>query len=86
LFVDDFNHIPQTSDSEVLGWKGLKLKIKQGLDSVGSFYSELVSTVGEAVGVTDGEPYWNGYLGKWQVWVNFGSGYKSVVCDCLVGV
>ena len=80
------HHIPQTSDSEVLGWKGLKLKIRQGLDSAGSFYQELVSTIGKSVGVADGEPYWNGYLGKWQVWVNFGSGCKSVVCDWLAVV
>jgi hypothetical protein len=65
-------------------WKGLKLKLQQGLDSIGSSYSELVSTIGETVGVADGEPYWNGYLGQWQVWVNFGSGCTSVVCDWLV--
>ncbi|MBD2512809.1 hypothetical protein H6G91_37485 [Nostoc muscorum FACHB-395] len=64
-------------------WKGLKLKIQQGLDSAGSFYNELVSKVGEAVGVADGEPYWNRCLGQWQVWVSFTDGCKSVVCDWL---
>ncbi|MFW9257787.1 hypothetical protein [Nostoc sp. CALU 546] len=64
-------------------WKGLKLKLQQGLDSIGSSYSELMSKVGEAVGVADGEPYWNAYLGQWQVWVNFAWGCKSVVCDWL---
>ncbi|WP_306558173.1 hypothetical protein [Nostoc sp. 'Peltigera malacea cyanobiont' DB3992] len=49
------HHIPQTSDREILGWKGLKLKIRQGLDNVGSFYQQLVSQVGEAIGVADGE-------------------------------
>ncbi|BBD70188.1 hypothetical protein NIES4072_65540 [Nostoc commune NIES-4072] len=68
------------------GWKGLKLKLQQGMDCAGSFYNELVSTIGEAVGVADGEPYWNGYLGQWQVWVNFASGCKSVFCDWLVAV
>ena len=68
------------------GWKGLKLKLQQGLDSAGSFYNELVSKVGEAVGVADGEPYWNAYLGQWQVWVNFGGGCRSVVCDWLMVV
>ena len=67
-------------------WKGLKLKLQQGLDSIGSCYSELISKVGEAVGVADGEPFWNGYLGQWQVWVNFGSECRSVVCDWLVAV
>ncbi|WP_392476567.1 plasmid replication protein, CyRepA1 family [Nostoc sp. C110] len=67
-------------------WKGLKLKLQQGLDSIGSCYSELVSKVGEAVGVADGEPYWNGYLGQWQIWVNFGSECRSVVCDWLAVV
>ncbi|WP_339379290.1 plasmid replication protein, CyRepA1 family, partial [aff. Roholtiella sp. LEGE 12411] len=80
--------IPQTltplESPATHGWKGLKLKMRQGLDSVGQFYSELVSTIGSAVGVADGEPYWNGYLGQWQVWVNFAHGYRSVVCDWLV--
>ncbi|MBC1219667.1 hypothetical protein GNF10_30130 [Nostoc sp. UCD121] len=49
-------------------------------------WQQLVSKEGEAIGVADGEPYWNSYLGQWQVWVNFGSGCKSVVCDWLVGV
>ncbi|WP_375443277.1 plasmid replication protein, CyRepA1 family [uncultured Nostoc sp.] len=74
------------SSPQVQAWKGLKLKIQQGLDSAGSFYNELVSKVGEAVGVADGEPYWNRCLGQWQVWVSFTDGCKSVVCDWLVGV
>ena len=81
--------IPQTftqEDPEVLGWKGLKLKMREGLDSAGRFYTELVSQVGEAVGIADGEPYWNRYLNQWQVWVNFATGCKSVVCDWLVAV
>ncbi|MEA5626709.1 hypothetical protein [Nostoc sp. UHCC 0251] len=60
--------------------------MRLGLDSVGKFYKQLVSAVGEAIGVADGEPYWNGYLNQWQVWVNFGSGCTSVVCDWLVVV
>ncbi len=45
---------------------------------------QLVSKVGKAIGVTDGEPYWNGYLGQWQVWVNNGS--RVYVCGVrLVG-
>ncbi|MGF2037305.1 MAG: hypothetical protein RMZ43_018625 [Nostoc sp. CmiVER01] len=57
-----------------------------GLDNVGSCYSELISKVGEAVGVADDEPYCNGYLGQWLLWVNFAWGCTSVVCDWLVGV
>ncbi|MEH1910520.1 MAG: hypothetical protein V7L05_17655 [Nostoc sp.] len=60
--------------------------MQQGLDSAGRFYTELVSQVGVAVGVADGEPYWNGYLGQWQVWVKFGGGCTSVVCDWLAVV
>jgi hypothetical protein len=74
------------SSPQVQAWKGLKLKMQQGLDSAGQFYQQLVSTIGSAVGVADGEPYWNGYLGQWQVWVKFGSGCRSVVCDWLVAV
>ncbi|MCC5619950.1 hypothetical protein [Nostoc sp. CHAB 5715] len=53
--------IPQTftqvEDPELLGWEGLRLKLRQGLDSVGKFYQQLVSQVGEAVGIADSEPY-----------------------------
>ena len=82
--------IPQTLtpvESPVTqGWKGLKLKMQQGLDSAGSFYNQLVSTIGSAVGVADGEPYWNAYLGQWQVWVKFADECRSVVCDWLVAM
>ncbi|MBD2527318.1 hypothetical protein [Nostoc sp. FACHB-133] len=81
--------IPQTFTQEdpfVQRWKGLSLKLRQGLDSVRQFYQQLVSQLGEAIGVADGEPYWNGYLGQWQVLVNFGSRCTSVVCNWLVAV
>ncbi len=82
--------IPQTltpvESPAVLGWKGLKLKLRLGLNSTGQFYQQLVSKVGDGVGVADGEPYWNGYLNQWQVWVNFIDGCRSVVCDWLVAV
>jgi hypothetical protein len=82
--------IPQTltqvESAAIQGWKGLKLKMQLGLDSVGKFYNELVSAVGVAVGVADGEPFWNRYLGQWQIAVNFASGCKSVLCDWLIVV
>ncbi|WP_229501033.1 hypothetical protein [Nostoc mirabile] len=84
--VSDTHDIPQTFNEAAQGWKGLKLKLRQGLESAGQFYQQLVSTIGTAVGVADGEPYWNSYLNQWQVWVNFALGCKSVVCDWLVGV
>ncbi|RCJ32574.1 hypothetical protein A6770_41200 [Nostoc minutum NIES-26] len=79
--VTDTHNTSQTSDEAVGGWKGLRLKLRQGLESAGQFYTELVSKVGDAVGVADGEPIWNGYLGQWQVWVNFADGCRSVGCD-----
>ncbi len=82
--VSDTHDIPQTLDEATQGWKGLKLKLRQGLESAGRFYTELVDSLGEAVGVADGEPLWNGYLGQWQVAVNFADGCKSVVCDWLM--
>ncbi|MHC5761505.1 hypothetical protein [Nostoc sp.] len=60
--------------------------MRLGLDSAGRFYTELVSKEGEAIGVADSEPYWNGYLGQWQVWVKFADECRSVVCNWLVGV
>ncbi|RCJ41888.1 hypothetical protein A6770_35900 [Nostoc minutum NIES-26] len=76
----------QTLDEAVGGWKGLKLRLRQGLESAGRFYWELVSKVGEAVGVADSEPFWNEYLGNWMVGVKFADGCKSVVCDWLAVV
>jgi hypothetical protein len=74
------------SSPQKQAWKGLKLKMRLGLDSAGRFYQQLVSQLGEAVGIADGEPYWNAYLGQWQVRVNFAYGCRSVVCDWLVAV
>ncbi|MBW4558734.1 MAG: DUF3854 domain-containing protein [Trichormus sp. ATA11-4-KO1] len=80
--------IPQTlfkgGESVVSGWKGLKLKLRQGLEGVGSFYQELVSKIGDAVGTADSEPIWNQYLSQWMIPVNFANGCKSIACDWLV--
>ncbi|WP_179077079.1 hypothetical protein [Nostoc sp. C057] len=82
--------IPQTLNQvespATQAWKGLKLKMREGLDSAGRFYQQMVSQLGEAIGVADGEPYWNAYLGQWQIWVNFADECRSVVCDWLVVV
>jgi hypothetical protein len=75
-----------TETPATTSWKGLKLQVRQGLESVGKFYQQLVSKLGEAVGVADGEPMWNACLGQWQIWVNFEDGCKSVVCDWLEAV
>jgi hypothetical protein len=81
---DTTPHTPE--NIAILGWKGLMVKMQQGLDSAGQFYQQLVSTIGSSIGVADGEPYWNAYLGQWQVWVKFGGGCTSVVCDWLKAV
>ncbi len=62
--IDIPQTVTQVENPVAQGWKGLKLKMQQGLDSAGSFYQELVSRVGSSVGVADGEPYWNGCLGR----------------------
>ncbi|RCJ32380.1 hypothetical protein A6769_28010 [Nostoc punctiforme NIES-2108] len=79
---DTTPHTPE--NIAILGWKGLMVKMQLGLNSAGLFYSELISQVGSSVGVADSEPYWNGYLGQWRVWVKFGDGCRSVVCDWLM--
>ncbi|MBN3946191.1 MAG: hypothetical protein HWQ38_06755 [Nostoc sp. NMS7] len=84
--IDIPQTVTQVENPIAQGWKGLKLKMREGLDSAGRFYTELVSQVGEAVSVVDGEPFWNAYLGQWQVWVNFADGCRSVVCDWLVAI
>ncbi len=62
--IDIPQTVTQMENPVAQGWKGLKLKMRLGLDSVGKFYNELVSQIGEAVGIADGEPYWNRYLGQ----------------------
>ncbi|MBD2732274.1 hypothetical protein H6G96_40100 [Nostoc sp. FACHB-892] len=84
--IDIPQTVTQMENPVAQGWKGLKLKMRLGLDSVGKFYQQLVSQIGEAVGIADGEPYWNRYLGQWQIAVNFASGCKSVLCDWLIVV
>ncbi|MBH8574829.1 hypothetical protein I8752_17740 [Nostocaceae cyanobacterium CENA369] len=84
--VSDTHNISQILDEAVGGWKGLRLKLRQGLESASQFYTELVSKVGETIGVADGEPIWNAYLGQWQVWVNFADGCRAVGCDWLAVV
>ncbi|MGF2037307.1 MAG: hypothetical protein RMZ43_018635 [Nostoc sp. CmiVER01] len=61
---DNSQTFTQVEDPLVLGWKGLNLKLRQGLDSVGKFYQQLVSQLGDAIGVADGEPFWKAYLGQ----------------------
>jgi hypothetical protein len=78
--VSDTLDTSQTLDEAVGGWKGLRLKLRQGLESADRFYTELISKVGEAIGVADGEPVWNGYLGQWLLWVNFADGCRSFGC------
>ncbi|WP_341531681.1 hypothetical protein [Nostoc sp. UHCC 0302] len=63
--VSDTHDTPQILNEAVSGCQRLKLKLREGLDSAGRFYTELVSQVGEAVGVADGKPYRNEYLGQW---------------------
>ncbi|MEH2255301.1 hypothetical protein [Nostoc sp.] len=46
-----------------LGWKGLTLKMRFGLEGACQFYQELVDKIGDAIGAADGEPIGNGYLG-----------------------
>ncbi len=84
--IDIPQTVTQVENPIAQGWKGLKLKTRLGLNSAGRFYTELVSQVGEAAGIADGEPYWNGYLGQWQVWVKFADECRSVVCDWLAVV
>jgi hypothetical protein len=84
--VNDTTSPAQTPSTSTLdqGWKGLKLKLRQGLENAGSFYTEMVSRIGNTVGIADSEPFWNQCLSQWMVWVSFEGGCKSVVCDWLV--
>ncbi|MCC5632464.1 hypothetical protein LC613_33125 [Nostoc sphaeroides CHAB 2801] len=47
--IDTALHTPE--NIAILGWKALKLKLQQGLDSAGQFYQQLVSTIGSSIGV-----------------------------------
>jgi len=72
--ITDTPDTSQTLDEAVGDWKGLRLRLRQGLENAGRFYTELVSRVGEAAGIANGEPIWNGYLGQWMVGVKFADG------------
>ena len=68
-------------NSHLPSWVGLKLKLQQGLQDAGKFYQETVSEIGEAIGIAEGEPFWNAFLNRWHIAVNFTCGSKSVACD-----
>ncbi|MHC5821269.1 MAG: plasmid replication protein, CyRepA1 family [Nostoc sp.] len=68
-------------NSHLSSWVGLKLKLQQGLQDAGKFYQETVSEIGEAIGIAEGEPFWNAFLSRWHIAVSFTCGSKSVACD-----
>ncbi|MEH2147572.1 hypothetical protein [Nostoc sp.] len=58
-----------------------------GLDSAGDFYSELVSQLGEAIGIADGEPYTERIPGAVAIlWVKFADECRSMLCDWIEAV
>ncbi|MBD0387693.1 MAG: hypothetical protein ICV54_14530, partial [Nostoc sp. C3-bin3] len=68
-------------------WKGLSLRIKEGLKVAGSvwsgLYRELSEKVGQAIGISENEPFFNEYLQDWQVHVIFPNGLRSIPCSWL---
>jgi hypothetical protein len=80
------SEVSEQTDNHLPLWTGLKLKLQQGLENAGRFYAEAISEIGEAIGIADSEPFWNGYLNRWQVAVNFVCGCKSVPCDWLEAI
>jgi hypothetical protein len=71
----------EQTDSHLPLWAGLKLKLQHELQDAGRFYQEAISEIGEAIGIAEGEPFWNGFLNRWHIAVNFACGSKSVACD-----
>ncbi len=71
----------EQTDSHLPLWAGLKLKLQHDLQDAGRFYLEAISEIGEAIGIAEGEPFWNGFLNRWHIAVNFACGSKSVACD-----
>ncbi len=78
--------IPQTLNQvespATHGWKGLRLKMRLGLDSVSKFYQQLVSQVGFSVGVADGS------LTGMGIWASGRSGLSleaGVPLWCAIG-
>ncbi|MEH2003493.1 MAG: hypothetical protein V7L00_33125, partial [Nostoc sp.] len=80
------SEVSEETDKQLPVWAGLKLKLQQGLQNAGRFYQEAVSEIGEAIGIANSEPFWNGYLNRWHVAVNFACGCKSVACDWLEAI
>jgi hypothetical protein len=78
--------IADAGSTQVCGWKGLKLQLQQGLENAGNLYQELISAVGNAIGVAEEEPIWNEYFNQWIIKINFANDFKSVFCDWLISV
>jgi Domain of unknown function (DUF3854) len=78
------SEVSEQTDNHLPLWAGLGVKLQQGLQDAGRFYKETVSEIGEAIGIADSEPFWNGYLNRWHVVVNFACGSKSIPCDWVV--
>ena len=78
------SQVSEQTDSHSPLRVGLKLKLKQGLQDAGRFYQEAVLEIGEAIGVADGKPFWNAYLSRWHIAVNFACGCKSIAYDWVV--
>ena len=80
------SQVSEQTDNHLPLWVGLKLKLQHGLKDAGRFYQEAISEIGEAIGVAEGEPFWNEFLNRWHIAVNFACGSKSVACDWVASV
>ena len=76
----------EETDKQLPLWTGLVVKLQHGLQNAGRFYQETFLEIGEGVGLAQGEPFWNVYLNRWQVIVNFACGCKSVACDWVTAI
>lgn len=80
------SEVSEETDNYLLLWSGLKVRLQQGLENAGRFYKETVSEIGQAVGVAEGEPFWNAYSSRWHVAVNFANGCRSLCCNWLEAI
>lgn len=79
--------LPATEQPQIqlTGWKGLKLRLRQGLKITGriwnDLYSELSDTFGQVIGTSENEPLFNAYQQNWFIHVVFANGIRSIPCD-----
>lgn len=90
IVKEEMAQVNPVPTSQLPQWRGLKLRLKQGLEVTGfiwgNWYKELSEKFGQAIGIAESEPFLNQCLQNWQVHVVFPSGLGSIPDEWLEAV